>query len=212
MIECPIVIEDKRVEAPVAGIVLAAGGSERMGEPKQLLPIDGQPMVRRVVDVVCGAGLDQVVVVTGAYAGQVSQALVGLPVEFVTNEAWPEGMSASLRRGLGALRPEIQASIIVLADQPTLTSDVLSALVARYRATGAPIVAPVWQGRRGNPVLFDRRLFAALLAVEGDQGGRVLLTRYAAQVEQVEVDGAAVLFDVDTLQDYEEAQKLSTRL
>ena len=192
--------------------MLAAGGSERMGEPKQLLPIDGQPMVRRVVDVVCGAGLDQVVVVTGAYAGQVAQALVGLPVEFVTNEAWPEGMSASLRRGLGALRPEIRASIIVLADQPTLTSDVLSALVARYRATGAPIVAPVWQGRRGNPVLFDRRLFAALLAVEGDQGGRVLLTRYAAQVEQVEVDGAAVLFDVDTLQDYEEAQKLSTRL
>lgn len=205
-------IEAKSVEAPVAAIVLAAGGSERMGQPKQLLPINGQPMVRRVVDAVCGAGLDQVVVVTGAYAGKVARALDGLPVEIVANEAWPEGMSASLRRGLGALRPEIQASIIALADQPALTSDVLSALVACYRATGAPIVAPVCQGRRGNPVLFGRRLFADLLAVEGDQGGRALLTRYAAEVEQVEVDGPSVLFDVDTLQDYAEARKLDTRL
>lgn len=212
MIECSIVIEEKVVEVPVAAIVLAAGGSERMGEPKQLLPIDGQPMVRRVVEAVCGVGLDQVVVVTGAYADLVAQALAGLPVEFVANEAWLEGMSTSLRRGLGALGPEIQASLIALADQPALTSDVLSALVARYRATGAPIVAPVCQGRRGNPVLFDRRLFADLLAVEGDQGGRTLLARYTAEVEQVEVDDSGVLFDVDTPQDYEEAQKLSTRL
>ena len=211
MIECTTVIVNRESQVPVAAIVLAAGGSVRMGEPKQLLPFDGQPMVRRVVEAVCGAELDQVVVVTGAYADEVARALAGLPVEIVTSEAWSDGMSASLREGLGALRPEIQAALITLADQPALTSGMLQALVARYRATGASIVAPVCQGRRGNPVLFDQGLFAELLAVEGDQGGRAILTRYAAEVEQVEVDDPAVLFDVDTLQDYREAHRLSTR-
>ena len=182
-----------------------------MGRPKQLLPIDGQPMVRRVVEAVCGANLAQVVVVTGAYAEEVGRALAGLPVELVANETWSAGMSASLRRGIGALRPGIHASLIALADQPALTSQVLSALVFRYCATRAPIVAPVCQGRRGNPVLFDRRLFAELMAVEGDQGGRTLLTRYAADVQHVEIDDPAVLFDVDTLQDYEEAQNWSAQ-
>lgn len=211
MIECSIVNQERKGQAKIAAIVLAAGGSVRMGKPKQLLPIDGQPMVRRVVEAVCGAGLDQVVVVTGASASGVVQALAGLSVDFATNEAWSEGMSASLRVGLGALRPEIQATVIALADQPALTSKVLTALVARYRATGAPVVAPVYQGRRGNPVLFDQRLFAELLAVEGDQGGRPLLIRYAAQVEQVEMNDPAVVLDVDTLQDYEKAQEWSTQ-
>jgi molybdenum cofactor cytidylyltransferase len=211
MIECNIVNQKRDSQPEIAAIVLAAGGSVRMRGPKQLLPIDGQPMVRRVVEAVCGASLAQVVVVTGAYADEVEWALDGLPVELVANEAWSEGMSTSLRMGLGALRQEIQAVLIVLADQPALTSQVLSALVLRYRTTGAPIVAPVCRGRRGNPVLFDRRLFDELMAVEGDQGGRILLTRYAAEVQQVEIDDPAVLFDVDTLQDYQEAQNWRVR-
>ena len=211
MLECTIVNQEQRCPAKIGAIVLAAGGSLRMGRPKQLLLIDGQPMVRRVVQAVCGAGLDQVVVVTGAHAAGVVQALAGLPVDFASNEAWTEGMSTSLREGLGVLRPEIQASLIALADQPALTSNVLAALVARYCATRAPIVAPVYQGRRGNPVLFDRRLFDELLAVEGDQGGRPLLIRYATEVEQVEMNDPAVILDVDTLEDYEEAQEWNTR-
>jgi molybdenum cofactor cytidylyltransferase len=192
----------------IAAVVLAAGSSERMGQPKQLLAIDGQPMVRRVVEAVCGAGLDQVVVVTGAHAGEVGRALVGLPVEVVLNSDWQVGMSTSLRAGLAALRPEIQAVFIVLADQPALTPQLLESLATRYRATGAPIVAPIHRRKRGNPVLFDRRLFPELLRVAGDQGGRAILARHAARVEQVEVEDTAVLFDVDTRQDYEEAKKL----
>jgi len=211
MIECTLVTEERETRLQVGAIVLAAGGSVRMGEPKQLLPIDGQPMVRIVVEAVCGAELDQVVVVTGAYADEVAQALAGLPVEIVASEAWSNGMSASLREGLSALRPEMRAALIVLADQPALTSGLIESIAARYRATEAPIVAPVCLGRRGNPVLFDKTLFTELLAVEGDQGGRAVLARYVAEVEQVEVDDPAVLFDVDTLHDYQEAQKLSTR-
>jgi molybdenum cofactor cytidylyltransferase len=210
MVECAVVADERYTSMQIAAIVLAAGGSVRMGQPKQLLPIGGQPMVRRVVEAVCGAGLDQVVVVTGAYAAEVRQALAGLNLEMIFNESWSGGLSTSLRHGIKALRPEIGAVLIVLADQPALTPGLLEMLVARYRATGAPIVAPVHRGRRGNPVLFARTVFSELLAVEGDQGGRAFLARHADRLEQVEVDDPAVLFDVDTLHDYEEAKKLGT--
>ena len=108
-----------------------------------------------------------------------------------------------LRAGLGALRPEIEAVLLVLADQPGLTPRVLSAVVEAYRASRAPIVAPFYGGRRGNPVLFARPLFAELGQVEGDQGGRELLVRYARDVARVDLDDEAILLDVDTRQDYE---------
>jgi molybdenum cofactor cytidylyltransferase len=192
---------EQSTRPPVGAVILAAGGSSRMGEPKQLLTVAGQPMVRRVTGEVCAAGLDQVAVVVGAHAGQVGRALEGLPVQIVHNPDWQEGMSSSLRTGLGALRQDIDAALIVLADQPGLTAGLLQSLVARYETTRALIVAPFYRGRRGNPVLFDRALFAELLAVEGDQGGRTLLARYPDALERVVVDDAAVLLDIDTRQD-----------
>jgi molybdenum cofactor cytidylyltransferase len=187
----------------VAAIVLAAGGSVRMGQPKQLLPIGNQPMVRHMTRVVAAAGLAQVVVVIGAHAESVAAALADLPVDIVTNESWNEGMSSSIRTGLRALRPEIQAAILVLGDQPALTTDLIQLLATRYRATGASIIAPFYRGQRGNPVLFDRALFPELLNVEGDRGGRMLIARYQEQVEGVDVDDPAVLMDLDSPEDYE---------
>ena len=196
--------------AKVAAVVLAAGGASRMGELKQQLPVGGQPMVRRVSEAVCAAGLAQVVVVVGAQAEAVTAALAGLPLDVVVNEAWAEGLSTSLRAGLGALRPEIQATFVVLADQPALTPGLLRSLVAHYRATGAPLVVPFYQNRRGNPVLVDRRLFAEMQTIEGDRGARVLLARYQDVLEQVDVDDPAVVNDVDTPKEYEWAKGLKS--
>lgn len=187
----------------MAAIVLAAGGSARMGQPKQLLPIGDRPMVWHVTKAVVDVGLAQVVVVTGAHAEAVSAALADLPVDVVLNELWAEGMSSSIRRGLRALRPEIQAALLVLGDQPALTSELLELLVARYRATKAHIIAPFYQGRRGNPVLFDRAMFSELLAVQGDRGGRLLVERHRDQVERVDLHDQAVIIDIDSPQDYE---------
>jgi len=195
----------------VAAIVLAAGGSTRMGRPKQLLPVGGQPMVRHVTEVVCATGLAQVVTVVGAHAEAVVQALAGLPVDVVVNEAWAEGLSTSVRAGLGALRPEIQAVLMILADQPALTPDLLQALAARYQTTWAPLVVPFYRGQRGNPLLFDRTLFPELLAVKGDQGGRALIARHERELERVDVDDPAVIMDVDTRRDYEQVQGLKNR-
>jgi molybdenum cofactor cytidylyltransferase len=191
----------------VAAIVLAAGGSTRMGRTKQLLAIDGQPMVRLVTETVCAAGLAQVAVVVGAQARAVENALSGLPIEVVVNDAWSEGLSSSIRAGLGALQQEIRAVVVVLADQPGLTPQAIEALVARYRATGAPIVALFHQGRRGNPVLFDRSLFPELLAVEGDCGGRTVVAHHAEEVERVDVEDRRVVMDIDTWHDYTGYQK-----
>lgn len=187
----------------IGAIVLAAGGSVRMGQPKQLLPVGGQPMVRLVTEAVVSADLAQVVVVIGAHAQAVRAALAGLPLEIVLNDAWADGLSSSVRAGLRALHPETQAALLVLGDQPALTTDLLRVLVDRYLATEAPIVAPYYQGQRGNPVLFDRALFAELSAVEGDRGGRALIDRYREQVARVDVQDASVIIDVDSPQDYE---------
>jgi molybdenum cofactor cytidylyltransferase len=178
-----------------------------MGQPKQLMPLDGEPMVRRVAASVCAAGLAQVVAVIGAHAAQVRQALVGLDLKIVLNEAWAAGLSTSLRAGIEALQPGTQAVLIVLADQPSLTPILIQTLVARYRATGALIVAPFYQGQRGNPVLFDRACFPELLALEGDRGARGLLSRYRERVEPVDTKDPAVILDVDTRQDYQKLRE-----
>lgn len=193
-------LEDR---AAVAAIILAAGASTRMGEPKQLLPVGGRPMVRRVTEAVCAAGLAQVVVVIGAHAEAVAQALDGLPVELARNAKWPEGMTSSLHAGLRALRPEIKAALVVLADQPGLTAELIRDLIGRYHATGAPVVAPFYQEQRGQPVLFDRELFSELLAAGDDRSRRAILARHWDQMVRVQVKDPAILHDIDTRQDYE---------
>ena len=203
MLELAVMSDRSHFNPKVAAVVLAAGGSTRMGQPKQLLTVRGRPMLRSVSEAVCAIGLEQVVVVVGAHRDAVMKALDGLSVTVIVNEEWFCGLSSSLRAGIGALRPGIEAALVVLADQPALTPELLSTLVDRYRASGAPIVAPVHRGQRGNPVLFDRALFTELMAVEGDTGGRQILKRHEQEVDQVETMDSAILMDIDTWQDYE---------
>ncbi len=190
---------------PVAAVILAAGGSTRMGTPKQLLPIAGKPMVQLVAEAACGAELEQVVVVVGADAEAVAEALRGLPVEIVFNDAWSLGLSTSMRAGISALRDRIQAVLFLLGDQVALTSELLRSLVGCYLTRRAPIVAPAFGGRRANPVLFDRSLFPELLEVEGDEGGRSVIVQHLDQMELVAVEDPYLVLDVDTRDDYERA-------
>jgi molybdenum cofactor cytidylyltransferase len=193
----------REVWSRVAAVVLAAGESRRFGVPKQLLPWGATTLLGHVLDVVLAAGLDPVVVVVGCEAERVSAAVEGRPVRVVVNARWAEGLSASVRAGFDAIDPQCGAALFVLADQPGITREVIAALVQRHRQTLAPIVVPTCRGQRGTPVLFDRAMFGELVALEGDQGGRVLIERHSRKVESVEVADDGLFIDIDTPEDYQ---------
>ena len=186
----------------IAGVVLAAGASTRFGGQKLLAPLDGTPVVRWSVEALLAADLAEVVVVLGRDAVEVRAAVVGLPVRCVVNPAYGEGMSTSLRAGIGALGSVVRAAVVALGDQPRVGPAVVRALCDAYRHTRQPLVVPSYAGARGNPVLVDRSLFGELLAVTGDEGARGVIARDPARVHRVEFPFAMPL-DVDTHVDLE---------
>lgn len=174
-----------------------------MGRPKLLLPLRGKSLVRLVVDEAVGSRARQVVVVTGANREEVERELGGLPIKLVHNPEHREGMSTSVRAGLRVVRPEADAAIILLADQPLVDRAVLDGLFEVYERSRALIVQPSYDGQLGNPILWDRRLFGELMAQVGDKGGRDLLRTHAAEVVRWDIPDAAILQDVDTPEAYE---------
>ncbi len=189
-----------RVFQRTSAIILAAGSSSRFGEAKQLLDFHGTPFVRVVAEKAMQAGLSKIVVVTGAEDAEIRQVLAGLPVKIVYNPSWEEGQSASIRAGIEHLPPEIGSAIFLLADQPQVTSTVMRALIEEHRRTLNPIIAPMVEGRRATPVLFDRVTFSALQALRGDVGGRGIFAKFSPSY--MHWQDSALLLDVDSREDY----------
>jgi molybdenum cofactor cytidylyltransferase len=189
------------VYEPVAGIVLAAGGASRMGATKQTLPWRGEALVRHVARLALSAGLSPVVVVTGSAAEQVQSSVEDLPVRCAHNPDWKSGQSASVIAGINALPPESAAAVFLLADQPMIPLRLVRSLMEMHARTLAPITAPLVDGQRANPVLFDGQTFPSLLALRGDVGGRAIFSRYRVQWLPWHDDGP--LFDVDAPADYD---------
>lgn len=188
----------------IAVVVLAAGGSQRMGQPKQLLPVGGQPMLARVVQAACAAQVGPVIIVLGAARQRVAPLLVGYAATVVANTRWRSGMASSIRMGLRHVPAGVEAALFLPGDLPYVQPETLRAIAAHFRASGKPIVIPTSGGRRGNPVLFARALFAELAGLAGDQGGRALFAAHGGDIALLEV-GASVLRDIDTPGDYAQA-------
>ncbi|MBA5776974.1 NTP transferase domain-containing protein [Stappia sp. F7233] len=191
----------KPIDTPanVAGILLAAGQSRRMGSGNKLLAtIDGRPLVRIAAENALESGLSSVQVVTGHMQAEVEAALSGLGLATTHNPDFADGMAGSIRAGILALPEDADAALILLADMPGITGDVINRLIAAFDPTeGRTIVVPTMSGKRGNPVLWDRRYFPDLLRLEGDTGARHLIARHADQVAEVEI-GEAARLDLDT--------------
>jgi molybdenum cofactor cytidylyltransferase len=187
----------------IAGIVLAAGRSSRLGRPKQLLLLEGEPLLRRTVRRVLSSSLDTVFVVVGHEGEAVRGAVADLPVRVVFNANAERGQSTSVLAGLAALPPESEAAVFLLGDQPGIAPEVIDALIAAWRETRAPVVAPRYGERTGNPVLFDRRVFSELGSVQGDTGARPVVRAHerAGDLLLVPVDQPAPT-DIDTEADY----------
>ena len=189
------------VHEPVAGIVLAAGGSTRMAQPKQIMHFRGQPLVRIAARTALAAGLTPVIVVTGAFDNQVKAALEGLPITIAHNPDWHSGQSTSVAAGINATPTRTGSVIFLLADQPLVSESMMRKLVELHAQTLSPIVAPSINGRRSNPVLFDRDTFSDLLDLSGDIGGRALFSKY--QVSWLPWVDATSAIDIDTPDDYQ---------
>jgi molybdenum cofactor cytidylyltransferase len=192
------------VHQRIGGVVLAAGGARRYGAPKLLLPWRGEAIVRQVVKTALSAGLNPVVVVAGEQIADIRAAVSDLDVQLVHNPDWESGQSSSVKAGLDALPANVGGCIFLLGDQPRTPPALVSGLVEKHAASLSPIVAPLVDGQRGNPVLFDRATFLDLMGLSGDSGGRSLFARYP--VEWVPWHDAGVLLDVDTPQDYQRLQ------
>ena len=183
----------------VGAVILAAGASTRMGVPKQLLEVEGKPLLLRAVEAALASPLWPVVVVLGANAEQIRPALARLPVLVTENAAWSEGMAASLRAGVTTLQQfsrHLDAALIALCDQPAFSAATIAQLIASQNATGRSIAAAHYAGRNGAPALFLREHFSTLTGLTGEEGARALLNDDPDRVTSVDLPALAL--DLDT--------------
>jgi len=193
----------------VAGVLLAAGSSRRLGRPKQLARLRGEPLVRRAARALVDAGCAPVFAVTGARARSVETALDGLPVECVLNAAFRDGLASSIRVGVDVVRlatPPCDGVLLSVVDQPAVDAALLRTLIERFEeALGVRAVACAYAGGLGVPALFPRALFRELTALYGDTGAKPLLEARAEEVIAVPFPAGAQ--DVDTAEDLSRAKR-----
>ncbi|SDK36846.1 molybdenum cofactor cytidylyltransferase [Catalinimonas alkaloidigena] len=195
-------------KSTVGGIILAAGNSSRMGEPKQLLPFGELNFLQHAVSIGTEAGLEPLVVVLGANASKMRRELLKYPVQMVINRDWQTGMGSSIQVGIKALRqlaPTLKAAAIMLCDQPLIDAAYIKQLVAAYKKSPKEIVASRYSGEPngrtiGAPALFSCELFDELEQLSGDEGARHIIRNHLTDVELLDCPHG--LLDVDTPEAY----------
>jgi molybdenum cofactor cytidylyltransferase len=184
----------------IAALILAAGRSTRYGGSNKLLAeLDGVPIVRRVAQAALASRARPVVAVTGHQSDRVAEALKGLDVQLVHNPNYAKGLSTSLKAGIGALPSQAEGAVVCLGDIPRIDASHIDRLIAAFAPKEGRLIAlPVHSGKRGNPVLFGRALFAEMLDAEGDTGARHIIGTHADEVAEVDLGTDAIFADVDT--------------
>jgi len=187
----------------VSAVLLAAGASTRMGQPKLLLPLGGEPLVRRSARELCDSGFDDVLVVSGSEHARIVEALAGLPVRHAVNPDFASGMGSSFRTGVEHLGPDSEAAMFALADQPFVTAREYRAILEMWRLQQPLIVGSRFGEVTAPPHLFARALYPELAALE--HGARSVLQRHARQMVVLHFP-SDLLLDIDTPDDYERAR------
>ena len=185
----------------MGAIILAAGGSSRFGQAKQLLSFQGESLVRRAVRGAIEAGCACVNVVVGDARDRIETELRETPAIVVENPEWQRGLGTSIRRGLQEIGGSADAVVLVTCDQPLVEGNVIAQLIAAQQKTGKPIIASSYANTLGVPALFERSYFEALLALPDDSGAKKLIQEQADEVASIAFEDGAV--DIDTPEDFE---------
>src|SRR3989442_6174656 len=186
----------------IAGVVLAAGTSSRMGKNKLFLPLGGKSVLGRAVGTAAGAGLDPVLVVLGHESDRAAAELADLSFTKVLNAEYARGMNTSVRAGISAVPADASGAVLMLADMPFVTAGMLRELIDRYRAADAPLVVSTYGDVLAPPILYGRALFGELRALDGDGCGKRVVKAHRAEAIEVEWPPAA-LTDLDLPEDVE---------
>jgi molybdenum cofactor cytidylyltransferase len=187
----------------IAGLILAAGESSRMGTPKATLAYRGQTFLESIVKTLRSAGLERIVVVLGHQAEDIQRQVKIEPAQVVINPDYRSGQTSSLQAGLRALvADDLEAVLLCLVDHPAVSEATVARVVASFRQCGTPVVIPTYQGRRGHPVLLGRQVFEELLGLSGDAGADSVVRRHRRATQYVEVEDEGVVIDVDDPEDY----------
>jgi molybdenum cofactor cytidylyltransferase len=195
----------KDFKSPMAGIVLAAGMSLRLGSAKQLVRVGGQCLLDSVLDEALASCLDRIVLVLGHRAGEVTAALKERDdrdrLRILINPAYRDGISSSIRTGMESVQDTFSAIMIILGDQPFVRANLINLLIRRFRSSEKDICVPVCRGRRGHPVIIGRLFYDAVMSTTGDVGARNILRSNPESVLGVEFSDSRIFFDVDTQAD-----------
>jgi molybdenum cofactor cytidylyltransferase len=192
----------------IGAVILAAGGSSRFGQLKQLLPFRGKTLVRIIIDAAREAGCSPVVVVVGSDGEKIHPELAHANVIEVRNTNWQRGIGSSIRSGVQALTdraPDVEAILLLLCDQPAVNAPLIERLIATHEATRKDIVASSYAGTMGVPALFDRSLFKELLSLGDESGAKSIILQNLERVAQLVFPEGAI--DIDTWEDWKELNR-----
>src|SRR3990170_108900 len=192
----------------IAGIILAAGAAQRMGQQKLLLDLKGKPILQWVLEAALSSELDEVVCVVRELK-KIQQGISRKheKLGWAVNERAAEGQGTSVIAGLKAINPQSEAALFLVGDQPLVKRDLINGLIDLFRKTAALIVAPTFQGQTRNPVLFRKDLFPEFLKLTGDRGGRRLIETYRDKIALLDWKDEAPFLDVDRWEDYERLKR-----
>jgi molybdenum cofactor cytidylyltransferase len=190
----------------ITAILLAAGRSTRMGQPKQLLPLGQTTLLQQTLSNLQQTTADEILLVLGAAAETIQSQLpatLRANLRILRNPVYEQGMATSIQAGIAAVNPDHHAALIALADQPFIRPETYDRLMNEYRRTQAKILLPTYRGQRGNPLLLDRMLFSEANSLQGDTGFRAILSHHLEDILKLEVEDSAILQDIDTPADYD---------
>ena len=189
-----------------AAIILAAGESSRLGQPKQNLAFNGQTLLESAVDAALQSQCNPIIVVLGANSDKINSIAATVTLY---NEEWQEGMASSIRTGINKINNDLSIgkAIILLCDQPFVSAELLNTMIDKQIETGKPIIACTYSETTGVPVLFDRMFFAELLALKGQEGAKKIIKDHASEIATIPFEQGSV--DIDTPEDFEKLNNLS---